>query len=518
MERMMKSTIYRWSLRWISWTGCVTTLVGCSLAPNYQRPDVSGRDTPFKEEAVAPAADQALPGAMQIEGTWKVAQPSEEIPRGEWWTIFDDPTLNELEGEALNANQDLKAAIARVKESRAINETVRSGLFPTVGAGFGPTREKVSPASQFQPDSGSIPSQTLWRAQASAAYEVDLFGRVSDSIKASKADTEQSQALLRSVLLALQADIAKNYFGLRELDAEIDVFRRTVVLRKQALDLVQHRYQEGDVSELDVARARSELASARSDEMSVQRIRSASEHSLAVLLGESPAEFYMAANPIQPVEISIPPGLPSSLLERRPDVAAAEQAMMAANARIGVAKSAYFPSLFLTGTGGVEAATLGDLFKWSSRAFLLGPLVGTALTVPLFDGGKRKGNLENSRAVYEEDVALYRQQVLTAFREVEDNLSDLRILRDQIETQAEAVRASSRAEQLSSTQYREGAVNYLDVIDAQRTVLQSQRTAVQLSGVQAIATVNLVRALGGGWGGAAATPLPPAVQESISAR
>jgi multidrug efflux system outer membrane protein len=347
---------------------------------------------------------------------------------------------------------------------------------------------------------------------------VDLFGRVSDSIKASKADTEQSQALLRSVLLALQADIAKNYFSLRELDAEIDVFRRTVVLRKQALDLVQHRYQEGDVSELDVARARSELASARSDEMSVQRIRSASEHSLAVLLGESPAEFYMAANPIQPVEISIPPGLPSSLLERRPDVAAAEQAMMAANARIGVAKSAYFPSLFLTGTGGVEAATLGDLFKWSSRAFLLGPLVGTALTVPLFDGGKRKGNLENSRAVYEEDVALYRQQVLTAFREVEDNLSDLRILRDQIETQAEAVRASSRAEQLSSTQYREGAVNYLDVIDAQRTVLQSQRTAVQLSGVQAIATVNLVRALGGGWGGAAATPLPPAVQESISAR
>ena len=208
----------------------------------------------------------------------------------------------------------------------------------------------------------------------------------------------------------------------------------------------------------------------------------------------------MAADPLTPVDLCIPPGLPSSLLERRPDIAAAERSMAAANARIGVAKAAFFPSLILTGTGGFESATLGDLFKWSSRAFLLGPLAGTALNIPLFDGGRRTGNLANARAVYEEDVADYRQQVLVAFREVEDNLSDMRILESQTQTQDEAVKASQRAADLSHVQYNECAVNYLDVIDAERTVLQVRRTAVQLQGVQAASAVNLIRALGGGWG------------------
>jgi outer membrane protein, multidrug efflux system len=227
-----------------------------------------------------------------------------------------------------------------------------------------------------------------------------------------------------------------------------------------------------------------------------------------VLLGKTPAEFSMAANPLKPVTIRVPPGLPSALLERRPDVAAAERAMAAANSRIGVAKAAYFPSLTLTGSGGFESATLGDLFKWSSRTFLLGPFAGTALNIPIFDGGRRKGNLANARATYEEDVANYRQQVLVAFREVEDNLSDLRILEDQTATQDDAVKASVRAAQLSRTQYTEGAVNYLDVIDAERTVLQSQRSSVQLQGAQAVSTVNLIRALGGGWGDANPTPVP----------
>jgi multidrug efflux system outer membrane protein len=208
----------------------------------------------------------------------------------------------------------------------------------------------------------------------------------------------------------------------------------------------------------------------------------------------------MAADPLEPVDLRIPAGLPSSLLERRPDIAAAERAMAAANARIGVAKAAFFPSLTLTGTGGFESATLGDLFKWSSRAFLLGPLAGTALNIPIFDGGRRKGNLANARAVYEEDVADYRQQVLVAFREVEDNLSDMRILEAQIRTQNQAVEASLRAADLSRVQYAEGAVNYLDVIDAERTVLQARRAAIQLQGIQAASTVNLIRALGGGWG------------------
>ncbi len=475
-------------------------VAGCSLAPQYTKPVVNAPDS-FKEASPSGGAVPAAAGAGAGHlGTWKLAQPSDQLPRGEWWSIFDDARLDDLEKQALEANQNLKAAVARVKESRAIQAVARADLFPTIGAGFGPTREKLSPASQLQPDGVNIPAQTLWRAQATASYEADLFGRVSDAVAAARAASEEADALLRSGQLTLQADVAQNYFSLREYDSELDVYTRTVSLREQALQLVQRRYDEGEISELDVARAKSELATARSDAMTVQRLRAASEHSLAVLLGKTPAEFSMTANPLQPVRIRIPPGLSSSLLERRPDIAAAERALQASNARIGVAKSAYFPSLSITGAAGVESATLGDLFKWSSRAFLLGPLVGTALTVPVFDGGRRKGNLANARAVYEENVANYRQQVLTAFREVEDDLSDLRILETQTQTEAEAREASVRAAQISRSQYQEGAVNYLDVIDAERTVLQAQRAEVQLLGVQAVATVNLVRSLGGGWG------------------
>lgn len=217
---------------------------------------------------------------------------------------------------------------------------------------------------------------------------------------------------------------------------------------------------------------------------------------------KTPAEFSMPAAPIEAVNLRIPAGLPSSLIERRPDIAAAERAMASANSRIGIAKAAFFPSLTITGVGGFESATLGDLFKWSSRAFLLGPLAGTSLNIPLFDGGRRTANLANARAAYEEDVAKYRQQVLTAFREVEDGLSDLRILEGQKQTQAEAVQSATRAADISRMQYTEGAINFLDVIDAERTALQTKRAAVQLQSVQAAATVNLIRALGGGWGDA----------------
>src|SRR5258707_9475930 len=397
-------------------------------------------------------------------------------------------------------------------------QTARSALFPQVSAGFGPSREKLSAVSQLRPDGVEIPTETVWRAQANASYEVDLFGRVSDSVKASAAQAEQSEALFRSVRLALQADVAQSYFNLRELDAELDVYNRAVALRGQALNLVQRRFDEGEISELDVRRAQSELATARSEAMTAERLRAVSEHSLAVLLGKIVADFSVERDPLVSVDIRVPPGLPSSMLERRPDVAAAERAMAAANSRIGVAKSAFFPSLNITGSGGFESATLGDLFNWSSRTFLLGPFAGTALSMPIFDGGRRKGNLANARAIYEEDVANYRQQVLVAFQEVEDNLSDLRILHDQTRTQAEAVSASDRAAQLSRSQYTEGAVNYLSVIDAERTVLQSQRTAVQLAGVQATSAVKLIRALGGGFGDLPAAPAAPAADANIASR
>lgn len=477
------------------WLATMLVTAGCSLAPHYEKPDVAA-PVAYKEQIT----ESALAPAQA--GTWKTAEPSEAFARGEWWQVFNDSALNHLEIQALDANQNLVAAAARLKEARALNQSARSALFPTVDAGFSPTREKVSPASQLQSDSGQGASQTLWRAQAGISYEVDMFGRVASTVDAADADTQRSEALFHSVLLALQADVAQNYFALRELDAEIEVYNRGIALREQALKVVQQQYALGDISELDVARAESELATARSDGMTVQRLRAASEHSLAVLLGKTPAEFSMAANPLQAVNLRIPAGLPSSLLERRPDIAAAERAMAAANARIGVAKAAFFPSLTLTGSAGFESGSLSNLFKWSSRTFLLGPLAGTALSLPIFDGGLRKGNLANARAVYEEDVANYRQQVLVAFREVEDNLSDLRLLETQTQTQSLAVDASARAAKLARAQYTEGDVIYLSVIDAERTALQSRRAAVQLEGAQAAATVNLIRALGGGWGNA----------------
>jgi len=469
-------------------------LAACSMAPSYDAPKAPIGS--FKE--VSPAWSQET--ATALDGsTWKAATPSEEAARGEWWKIFNDAVLDQLERQALEANQDLKAAAARVKEARALNQVARAGWFPTVDAGLGATRQQPSAASQGLPDGTHVQPSTVYRAQANVAYEVDLFGRVASTVDASNAETQRSEALFRSVQLALQADVAQNYFALRELDAEREVYAQAVDLREHALRLLKSRFNEGDISEVDVLRGESELATARSAAMTVERLRAASEHSLAVLLGKTPAEFSMASAPLQAVNLRIPAGLPSSLLERRPDIAAAERAMAASNARIGIAKAAFFPSLSLTGAGGYESSSFGNLFKWSSRSFLLGPLTGTALSIPLFDGGRRKGELANAKATFEEQAANYQQQVLVAFREVEDSLATLRVLEGQTQTQRDAVGASTRAATLLRSQYTEGETNYLDVIDAERSVLNARRDAVQLEGLQAIATVNLIRALGGGW-------------------
>ncbi|SIT47708.1 Efflux transporter, outer membrane factor lipoprotein, NodT family [Paraburkholderia ribeironis] len=479
----------------------VALLAACSVEPTYKRPDV---DTPaaFKETPASAVSAASTPSAASTgdTGTWKQAQPADDAHRGEWWKIFGDAQLDALEQQASAANQDLKAAAARVQQARAVTQAAKSDWFPKFDAGFGPTRERASAASQFQPDSAGGTTGTIWRAQVTASYEADLFGRVSSNVNASRADEQQSEALFRSVQLSLQADVAQNYFQLRELDADQDLYRRTVALREDTLKLAERRFREGDIGELDVSRARNELASARADAVGVARQRAASEHSLAILLGKPPADFSFAQAPLVPVTVRVPPGLPSALLERRPDISAAERAMAAANARVGLAKSAFFPKLDITGAFGYESATLGNLFMWSSRAFILGPFAGTALTVPLFDGGRRKANLAQARSKYDEDVAQYRQQVLVAFREVEDNLADLRLLDDQMREQNAAVDASQRAAHLSRTQYTEGAVSYLDVIDSERQVLQSQLQASHLFGTQAVATVNLIRALGGGWG------------------
>ncbi|WP_198299099.1 efflux transporter outer membrane subunit [Bordetella genomosp. 13] len=472
------------------------TLAGCAVGPDYHRPEVA---TPAAYKEAAPAS---LPA--HEAGSWQAARPSEDALRGEWWKVFNDPTLDALQAEALRANQTLQAAAARLTQARTLLRDARSELYPRVDAGVGPSRQRVSPASQGLADDGPASTSTLWRAQASVSYEADLFGRVASNVDAASADAQQSEALYRSVLLALQADVAQGYFQVRELDAELQIYRQTVDLRGASLKLIQQRYDAGDIGELDLARARAELESARSEAVGVERRRTAAEHALAVLLGKAPAEFSMPSQPLSRIVIDVPAGLPSTLLERRPDIAAAERAMAAANARIGVARAAFFPRLDITGAAGFESSELGNLFQWSSRTFLLGPLVGTALSLPIFDGGRRQAGVDRARAVYEEDVANYRQTVLSAFREVEDNLANLRLLRGQVEAQDAALQASTRAAHLSQTQYREGSISFLDVIEADRTVLLQQRVSVQLDGERARSTVNLIRALGGGWD----TPVP----------
>jgi multidrug efflux system outer membrane protein len=463
-------------------------LAACAVGPTYNRPSV---DTPaaFKEASMSTEA------AKQ----WKSAQPADQLARGQWWSVFGDPVLDALEGQAQAANQDLKAAAARLQQARALQRNARSSLFPEVDAGVGPTRQRASPASLGIDNNAPNSATTLYRAQASVSYEADLFGRVSSEVNAATADTQQSEALFRSVQLALQADVAQSYFTVRQLDADQSLYAQTVKLREQSLQLTQRRYDEGDIGELDVARAKAELAQANAEALGIARQRADAEHGLAILLGKTPAEFSIAQRPIERVAINIPAGLPSSLLERRPDIAAAERAMAAANARVGAAKAAFFPRLDITGAAGYESSTIGDLFNWSSRTFLLGPLVGTMLSLPIFDGGRRQAGLDQARGRYEEDVANYRETVLTGFREVEDNLANLRILADQTQAQDQAVAASSRAAQLSRLQYREGSISFLDVIDSDRNVLVQRRTSLQLDGDRARYAVNLIRAIGGGW-------------------
>lgn len=462
-------------------------IAGCSLAPQY-KPATIATPLKFKEANTLPEDDN-----------WKVAQPNDVQSRGEWWTVFNDAQLNELEQQAIAGNQNLKAAAANIQASRALKSAEQAERMPSIGAGFGPTRQKLSPASQGLDDSASTSAQTLWRAQATVSYELDLFGRIASSVNAATADVQQQEALYQSALLALQADVAQGYFQIRQLDTEQIINERMIKSLTETRDLMQARFKNGAVSEFDVSRAQTELSTAQANALGITRSRANAEHALAVLLGKPPADFSLAIRPLTENVIHIPAGLPSSLLERRPDIAAAERAMAANNARIGIARAAFFPKLNLTGALGYESSTLSDLGQWSSRTFLLGPVAGTILSLPLFDGGQRKAGVAQARAAYEESVANYRQTVLNAFREVENGLSDQRILDQQIQAQAQALSSSRQANKLSHLKYREGAISYLDVIDSDRTMLQQMQLAAQLNGSRMSASIELIRALGGGW-------------------
>lgn len=458
-------------------------LAGCA-APELRAPDIE-MPSGFKEASFAEAA------------RWKPAQPAEAQPRGEWWKAFNDTALNKLIDDATAANANLAAAAARVKQARAIAGVAEADRMPTVSAEFGPQRARGSAVSLGLPAGAPVPATTAWQARLTASYEVDLFGRVSNNVSAAQADAAASEATYRSVLLALQADVAQTYFRLRAADAELSFLNETVRLREENVRINQRRYDLGDAGELDVVRARTELSTIRSETIALERQRAQLEHALAVLLGKPAAAFGAQTNPLLTASMlpGIPAGLPSALLERRPDIVAAQRAMIASNARIGVARSAMFPALRLTGAGGSESADLSDLFQWSSRSWIMGAL----LSLPVIDGGRNQANIVRSQAALEESVAGYRQSVLTAFAEVEDNLVGLRTLSGQAEAIDDALTSARRSADLANKLYAAGRTSYIEVLDAQRNLAAVERSAVQLRGARATTTVALIRSLGGGW-------------------
>jgi multidrug efflux system outer membrane protein len=383
-----------------------------------------------------------------------------------------------------------------VRQARALAGVAEADRSPQVGVGLGAKRSRASSVSQGLPDGTQTPTGNAYQAKLTASYEVDLFGRVSANVSAARLDADAAAATYRSVLLALQADVAQTYFRLRESDAEKETLEQTVRLREENVKINQRRFELGDIGEFDLSRARTELSTARAEAIGVERRRAAYEHALAVLLGKPPAAFGAANNPLLADTLpTIPAGVPSTLLQRRPDISAAQQSVMAANARVGVARSALFPALTLGAAGGTEASTVANLFKLDAKAWVLSAL----LSMPLIDGGRNQANIDRAQGQLDESVAGYRLRVLGAFQEVEDNLSGLRVLRGQAEQLDDAVQSARRSADLALKLYAAGRSPYLDVLDAQRNLASVERSAVQLRGERAVTTVALIRSLGGGW-------------------
>jgi outer membrane protein, multidrug efflux system len=428
-------------------------------------------------------------------GNWKEGRPLDHVPKGNWWEIFSDPDLNGLEARAVSANQQLKAAVARVDQARDTARIARSQLMPSLSLDPSFAREGYSPNAN--PSFGNITANTF-STPLDLSYEVDLWGRVRRRFQGAHADAQASLADFYNVLLTLQSDVAQNYFALRSLDAEIATVNGTIALRHEQVRLVRSRLEGGIGSELDVAQAETELASTEAEAASLAHRRDELENAIAILVGENPSSFKLAAvddpdwNPQPP---QIPAGLPSDLLERRPDVAQAERQLASANAKIGVAKAAFFPVLTLTGSAGYLSGDLSSLFSWDSRTWSIGP----SLSLPLFTGGRNRANYKYSQAAFQESTALYRQQVLIAFGDVENSLSGIYHFAVQAEAQQRAVTSARRATELATDRYRSGIVAYIEVVDASRDTLTAERANAQLAGQRLIAAVQLIKALGGGW-------------------
>src|SRR6187551_137453 len=456
-----------------------------SVGPDYTRP-ATATATAWRD------ADASV--------AWKTGAPADAFARGEWWKLFADATLDDLEARALAANQDLRVAAARVDEARAATGAARSAYWPQFGANLSVSREQGSlNVPNGLPDSLA----TTYRAPLAASWELDIFGRVRRLNESARAEAEASAATFEAVRLSLTAEVAVSYFSLRALDQEAALIADGVELRQRAMDLVASRRKGGAATDFDVARAETELASTQAEAAAIANQRAVLQNALAVLVGETSSSFQLSAtsSQLKVTTPAVPAGLPSDLLERRPDVAAAERALAAANARIGVAKSAFFPAISLTGFAGYASGDIDTLFTTDSRAWSIGP----SLYLPIFQGGRNRANLERSKAVYEGSVATFRQSVLVAFREVQDALTGTRLLAEQSAAQDRAVEAARRAGTLAQKRYDAGFVNYFEVIDAQRTVLSAERTSAQLAAQRLNNSVALIKALGGGWTAAPTT-------------
>ena len=455
----------------------VLMFTGCAIGPKYHPPVVQS------------------PPAYKEVGDWKPAQPNDQNLGGEWWKIFQDPQLDALEAQVSVSNQNLKAAEAQFRQARAALRYNRADYYPTVTAGPSATRTRVS--ANRPPPSSVFDGITYndFVLPVDFSYQADVWGQVRKNVESYREQAQASAADLATVNLSMKADLAIAYFQARSLDAEEQLLNSTVQQYEQALELNQNRFEGGIASEVEVEQAKTQLQTTRAAAIDVGVLRAQYEHAVAILIGKPPGEFTLPPLPLTAPPPRIPVSVPSELLERRPDIAAAERRVAAANAQIGVARSAYYPMINLGASGGFESSSITTLLQGPSGLWS----VGLSALGTLFDGGRRRALTDQARAAYDFQVAGYRENVLTGFQQVEDNLVALRILENEAKVQDEAVRAAQRSLDLSITRYKGGVTSYLEVITAQSAALADEVTAVNILGRRMANTVLLIQALGGGW-------------------
>jgi NodT family efflux transporter outer membrane factor (OMF) lipoprotein len=459
--------------------GAFATLAGCSLAPTYRVPET-------------PPAAASYNGAPD----WKAATPSDATARGAWWSVFHDEQLDALQAQVADANQDIKAALARLDQARALTRVARSAYFPTATAGASATRTRTSPNSpRFAP--GRPDPANDFVLDADLSYEVDLWGRLRNTVGAARASEQASAGDLAALDLTIRSELATDYFTLRSLDMQQDLLERTAADYADALKLTRNLYEGGAGVVADVRQAEAQLETARTQVEDTRLRRAQAEHAIAVLVGRTATGFHIDAHPLA-VDIEPPPidpGLPSALLERRPDVAAAERRVAAANAQIGVARAAYFPVFTLSAVGGLESISAASWIEAPSRMWAIGP----QLVQTVFDGGLRRAQNDAARAAYEQQVAQYRGTVLTAYQEVEDALASLQYLARESTSEHAAVVATQGALQQAEYRYKGGAATYLEVVSTENAALAARLSAADIQLRRMNAAVLLVKALGGGW-------------------